>query len=254
VALGAAAALAVAYDLDHAVALGERSLELFMELGDSVRIANTAVFVGNVYRATGRPGGREMLERGLESLQAAGDNYGATIATTNLSDFALQDGDFPGAARLADQAVARAREHGFEDLEATATFNHAVALLHEGDPRAAEATRSALRLSAGAKMQLWIGMSLFAVAAAVAAAEPERAALLLGAAETELEGAHLPPVETAVREKASAMSRDALGAASWEQALEEGRLLTRETAVELGLRVGRTAAAEDVFGAATRLP
>jgi predicted ATPase/class 3 adenylate cyclase len=256
VALGVAAALAVAYDADQAVLLAEQALEIFERLDDPIRVANTSVFLGNVYQAIGRPSGREMLERGLGSLQAAGDNYGATIATTNLSDLALQEGDFTAASRLAEQAEARAREHGFEDLEATATFNHALALVHLDDPGAADTARSALWLSARAKMQLWIGMSLFAVAAAVAGSEPKRAALLLGAAETELESAHLPPVETAVHEKAMAKSRSALGADSFEQLAEEGRLLTREAAVELGLRVGGAPSAErsGAFGAATGLP
>jgi predicted ATPase/class 3 adenylate cyclase len=255
-ALGVAAALAVAYDVDQAVSLAEQALEIFVELDETIRIANTSVFLGNVYQAIGRPGGRELLERGLGSLQAAGDNYGATIATTNLSDFALQEGDFALAARLAEEAEARAREHGFEDLEATATFNHAVALVHEADPRAAETARAALRLSARAKLQLFIGMSHFAVAAAVADTEPKQAALLLGAAETELQDAHLPPVETAVYTRATTTSRDALGAGAFEQLLEEGRLLTRDAAVELGLGVGDAPAAKrsGALGAPTRSP
>ena len=255
-ALGGAAPLALAYDVDQAVSLAEQALEIFVELDDSVSIANLSVLLGNVYQAIGRPGGRELLERGLGSLQAAGDNYGATIATANLSDFALQEGDFAAAARLAEQAEARAREHGFEDLEGTATFNHAVALVLASDPGAAEIARSALRLAARTKLQLWIGMSLFAVAAAVAGGEPRRAALLLGAAETELQDAHLPPVETAVYDKATAMSRDALGTDSFEQLLEEGRLLSREAAVELGLATGDGPKSErgGALGAATGLP
>jgi hypothetical protein len=238
------------------VLLAEQALEIFEGLDDSIRAANTSVFLGNVYQAIGRPGGRELLERGLGSLQAAGDNYGATIATANLSDFALQEGDFAAAAVLAEQAAAQAREHGFEDLEATATFNHAVALVHAGDPAAAETARSALRLAARTKLQLWIGMSLCALAAAVADSEPRQTALLLGAAETELQGAHLPPVEKAVYEKARTTSREALGADTFEQLLEEGRLLTRDAAVELGLEVGDAPGAEPggALGAAPRLP
>jgi predicted ATPase/class 3 adenylate cyclase len=234
-ALGVAAHLALAYDLDRALSLGEEALEAFEELDDHARAANLQVFLGNAYQTGGRPGGLELIERGRATLQAAGDNYGATVAMANLSDFALQDGDFTGAARLAEEAATEARTNGFEDLEATSTFNQAVALVREGDPGGGETARSALRLAARAKMQLWIGMSLFALAAAIAAAEPGRAALLLGASETELQGAHMPPAESAVREKAVTTSRDGLGAEAFEQLLEEGRLLSRDDAVRLGL-------------------
>ena len=256
VALGGAAALALAYDIDQAVLLAEQALEIFEGLDDPIRFAEHL----------GVPRQRLPLDRASRrtrdararsrSLQAAGDNYGATIATTNLSDFALQDGDFAAASRLAEQAAARAREHELEDLEATATFNHAVALVHEGDPGAAETARSALRLSASTKMQLWIGMSLFAVAAAIAHTDPRRAALLLGAAEIELQDAHLPPAEAAVSDKATTTSRETLGSDSFEQLLEEGRLLTRAAAVELGLRVGDAPGAERsrALGAAQPLP
>lgn len=256
VALGGAAPLALAYDVDQAVSLAEQALEMFVELDDSVRIANISVLLGNLYQAIGRPGGRNMLEDGLRTLQACGDEYGATIARANLSDLALQEGDFVAAARLAEQAAAQAREHAFEDLEGTATFNHAVALVLASDPGAAEIGCSALWLAARTKLQLWIGMSLFAVAAAVAGGDPRRAAVLLGAAETELQDAHLPPVETAVYEMATATSRDAIGTDSFEELLEEGRLLTREAAVELGLATGDGPRSErgGALGAATGLP
>ena len=64
-----------------------------------------------------------------------------------------------------------------------------------------------------------------------------RAAVLLGAAETELQGARLSPTEGAVHENAATTVREALGPAAFEQALEEGRLLTREAAVELALEL-----------------
>ncbi|MFL5931655.1 MAG: hypothetical protein ACJ75P_10390, partial [Gaiellaceae bacterium] len=255
-ALGAAAHVAIAYDLDEALSLGGQALEIFENLDDRPRIANTKVFLANVYQTIGRPGGREMLEQGLESLRAAGDDYGAAIALSNLSDFALQDGDFPAAARLAEEAAATAHAQGFADLEATSTFNQAVALVHQDNPRGAETARSALRLATRGKMQLWVGMSLFAVAAAIAGAEPRRAALLLGASEAVLQGMHLPPAETAVRDRATTMSRDALGAASFEQLLEEGGMLSRDAAVELGLGVGEGPKAEPslALGAPTQVP
>ena len=253
--LGAAAYLAVAYDPEQALSLGEEALEIFEALDDRIRIANTSVLLGNVNHALGRPGGRELIEQGLASLHAAGDQYGATIAMVNLSDFALQDGDFAAAATLGEEAAATARDRGFDDLEATATFNWAVALVHEGNPRETEVARSALRLSARGKLRLWIGMSLFAVAAAVAAVEPRRAALLLGASEAELQGAHMPPAEAAVREKAVTTSRDALGAATFERVLEEGRMLPRDAAVQLGLEASeaREPQPNPAFGGPTPL-
>jgi hypothetical protein len=105
-------------------------------------------------------------------------------------------------------------------------------------------------------LDLWVGNSLLALAAAVAAAEPRLAAVLLGAAETELQGARLPPAEAAVHEQAATTSREALGAAAFEESLEEGRLLTREATVELALRSSESPAPEHTarLGSDTRLP
>ena len=178
------------------------------------------------------------LERGLGRLQEAGDEYGATTAMGNLSHFALEDGEFATAALLSEQVVARAREHGFVLIEAMATCNQAVALSRDDDPRAGATALSALRLCARTNMHLWIGNCLFVVAAATAAEDPRRAAVLLGAAEVELQGARLAPAETAVYENATKAARVALGPIVFEQSLEEGRMLGRDAAVELALGSG----------------
>jgi len=84
-------------------------------------------------------------------------------------------------------------------------------------------------------MHVWIGNSLFLVAAAVAGEDPRRAAVLLGAAEAELQGARLAPAETAVYEDATTAARAALGADAFEHSMEEGRVLGGDAAVKLAL-------------------
>jgi hypothetical protein len=205
-------------------------------LSDEVRSATALVFLGPLHQALGREDGRALIERGLERLRAAGDDYGVAIATGNLGDFAFQAGDYAEAALLSGEAAAKAREHGFEVIEAMGTCNQTMALVHESDPSAAETARSALGLCARTGMHLWIGNTLYLLAAAIADAEPRRAAALLGASEAQLQGARMSPAETAVYERAGATARAALGDAVFEEALEEGRLLTRDQAVELGLR------------------
>jgi len=235
-ALHAASGLAWAYgDLEQAVSLDEQALEIYERLDDPVRSANALVFLGTLYQAVGRADGRETLERGLARLQAAGDEYGATIAMGNLSHLALEDGEFATAALLSEQAAARAREHGFELIEAMATCNQAVALIHEDDPRAGATALSALRLCARTNLHLWIGNCLFLVAGAIATKEPRRAAVLLGAAVAELQSARMGPAETAVYENATTAARAALGAAAFEESIEEGGMLGRDAAVELAL-------------------
>jgi predicted ATPase/class 3 adenylate cyclase len=235
-ALHAASGLAWAYgDLEQAVSLDEQALEIYEQLDDPVRSANALVFLGTLYQAVGRPDGRETLERGLARLQAAGDEYGATIAMGNLSHLALEDGEFATAALLSEQAAARAREHGFELIEAMATCNQAVALIHEDDPRAGATALSALRLCARTNLHLWIGNCLFVVAAAIATKEPRRAAVLLGASDAELQSARTAPAEKAVYENATIAARAALGATAFEESIEEGRVLGRDAAVELAL-------------------
>jgi predicted ATPase len=235
-ALHAASGLAWTYgELDQAVSLEEQALVIYEELGDGARSGTALVFLGLLYKSMGRDDGRETLEEGLARLRAAGDEYGIANAIGNLSDFALQDGDYAAAARLGEQAATRARERGFELLEAMATCNQAVALIHEASPRAAETARSALRLCARTNMHLWIGNTLFLVAAVIAANQPARAAVLLGAAEAELQGARLAGAERAVYERVRTVVLDTLGATLFKQSLEEGRMLGREAAVQLGL-------------------
>lgn len=255
-ALHAASGLAWAYDdLEQAVSLDEQALEIYEQLDDPIRSGNALVFLGTLYQAVGRVDGRETLERGLARLQAAGDEYGATIAMGNLSHFALEDGEFATAALLGEQVAARAREHGFELIEAMAKCNQAVALIHEDDPRAGATALSALQLCARTNMHLWIGNCLFVVAAAIAAEDPRRAAVLLGAAEVELQGARLAPAEKAVYENATTAVRAALGPTTFEQSMEEGRVLGRDAAVELALGSSDSSSIESALtlGGADRL-
>ena len=235
-ALHAAAGLGWTYgELDQAVSLEEQALAIYEQFGDGHRAATALVFLGLLYQAVGRDDGRETLERGLVGLRAVGDEYGIANAMGNLSDFALQDGDFAAAARWGEEGAAHAREHGFELIEAMSTCNRTVALVHLADPGAVETARSALRLCARTDMHLWIGNTLFLVAATIAGDEPRRAAVLLGAADAELQGARLADAERAVYERAGATARNALGDATFEQSLAEGRKLGRDAAVQLGL-------------------
>jgi tetratricopeptide (TPR) repeat protein len=238
-ALHAASGLAWTYgELEQAVSLEEHAVAIYEELGNTHGSGTALVFLGLLYKAIDRDDGRETLEQGLVRLQAAGDEYGIANAMGNLSDFALQDGDFAAATRWGEQSAARAREHGFELIEAMATCNQTVALVHQADPRALESARSALRLCARTHMHVWIGNTLFLVAAGMAADEPRRAAVLLGAAEAELQGARLAPAERAVYEQAMTTARQAVGVPAFEQSFEEGRMLGRDAALELGLGSG----------------
>jgi non-specific serine/threonine protein kinase len=239
-ALHTAACLAMAYrDPAEAVRLDEQALAIYEKLdAGPLRVGMTLAFLGGLYQMSGRPDGRETIERGLAFLQAAGDEYGVTNATGNLGNFALQDGDFAAAARLSADAAARAHAHGFELQEATSTCNQALALVLLADPRADEIAVAALRLGAESRMSFWIGLSLLPVAAVAAAADPRRAALLVGAADAELEGAQLGQAEQAVYEQAATTVREALGATLFEQLRKEGRGLGRDAAVQLGLGSG----------------
>ena len=220
---------------EQAVSLDEQALEIYEQLDDPVRSANALVFLGTLYQAVGRADGRETLERGLARLQEAGDEYGATIAMGNLSHLALEDGDFATSARLSEQAAARAREHGFELIEAMATCNQAVALVHEDDQRA-DSDRylraSAVRADQAAPLDRNLPLRC---RGSHRGERARRAAVLLGAAEAELQGARMDPAETAVHENATTTVRAALGATEFEQSLEEGRMLGRDAAVALAL-------------------
>ena len=167
--------LASAYgELEQAVSFEEQAIEIYETLDEPVRRSTALVFLGTLYRRVGRTDGRETLERGLAGLEAAGDEYGVTIAKGNLSDFALYDGDFATAALLGEQS---ATTPATMDSSSSKRCRRSTRLSRSSTTMTRAVSRSRAPRSACALEPSWSCGSdtlCFAVAAAVAPLEPER--------------------------------------------------------------------------------
>jgi tetratricopeptide (TPR) repeat protein len=182
---------------------------------------------------------RRLHERVLNLHRAAGNAHGAAVALVNLGDAALVAGDYERAIELTGDGLELAEAHGESLVLQIGLVNLAAAYVRLD--RVAEAEAAAAKsLAAVDELPDQIGvvfcLRVFA-AAALQRDETERSALLLGAADalvSELE-ARSDPSERALRDEVVGRLEDLLGPEEVGRALERGRSLRPDEAVELAL-------------------
>jgi tetratricopeptide (TPR) repeat protein len=203
---GQGLALLASGRVDEAGVKFRRSLEVADALGPEgvwVR-ALTEVWLCTVLAAQhDLDGAVEHAERGLASARRRGDRLTTYTALFNLAEVSLARSDYEQARRYLDEGIGLSGET--RDLANLAFFLEALAVV-EG-----------------------------------AAGRPERLAALLGAAvglrETvgwTVYGYYRP--DTALRERAAAAARDALGDDRYENALDHGRSMSFAEAIAFALR------------------
>ncbi len=169
---------------DAARSMYEESRALHARLGDATWVAYTDLNLGHLEAQLGRSGpSRARYAAALAGLEAAGDAWGRAYALAGLGDCDLLDGDGPAARRRLTEAAAACR--GFGDLPGLSEQLDSLARadLLDGDPVAALAhATEAVRLKREVGDDPGVAVSLETLAAVTAAADPARAAALLGAA------------------------------------------------------------------------
>jgi predicted ATPase len=221
-------------------AAAERALEL-AERSDNDRLTASALNALGMLAVVERDfeQARRLHERVLNLHRAAGNAHGAAVALVNLGDAALVAGDYERAIKLTGDGLELAEAHGESLVLQIGLVNLAAAYVRLD--RVAEAEAAAAKsLAAVDELPDQIGvvfcLRVFA-AAALLRDETERSALLLGAADAlvaELE-ARSDPSERALREEVVGRLEDLLGPEEVGRALERGRRLRPEEAVELAL-------------------
>jgi tetratricopeptide (TPR) repeat protein len=174
----------------------------------------------------------------LDLAQELGTRDAAALARKGLAEAARRQGDYSRARELHRAALAFYREAGF-----AADIAHSLASLGyveelRGDLAAAEAChRESLRLAGGLADEtssLALALALEGLACVAAARrQPQRAAVLLGAAESirARTGSGLPLQERADVERAVAAAVSELGREAFDLALDRGRRMSPQEVV-----------------------
>jgi predicted ATPase/DNA-binding winged helix-turn-helix (wHTH) protein len=218
----------------------EQSLAIYRDLGDRRGIANLLSNLGVADEDLGDfPAARALHEESLALRRELCDRWGTATSLANLASVARNNGDLAAARDLYGASMAIYEELG--DPRATARCRRQIALVMcaRGDYRGAQAW-----LEEGMATFLKLGDrpgtadSLHGLAYAFSLHEPDRAAVIWGAAERLQEqiGVARNPIDRPRDEHQVATARAMLGDdAAFDRAWQKGRGMSLEQAVRYSL-------------------
>lgn len=161
------------------------AVALHEQLGDRHGAATASVALGLIIAATAPDAGEAMLRTATASFRDLRDPWGLAFALLSLGGALVLRERFAEAEPLLTESVAVARSADAAVFTSNALINLGGARMKLGKIRAAAtALREALELAAATDERESIARALDALAAvAVTSADPDRGALLVGAAE-----------------------------------------------------------------------
>ncbi|CAN5125094.1 hypothetical protein BH20ACT24_BH20ACT24_08120 [soil metagenome] len=242
-AVTAAAALALIQgDYGEATRHAEETVEVARAGGDVSSLANALSNLGAIVLAAGDDArARALLEEAVALARRAGDRRILALALNNCGDVALTTGDYLRAEKYFEESLELLRQHGDWANVARSLFNLGAADLRLGrHSDAVDRFRESITLSRQLGDKEDLSWCLEGFAAVAAAADPERAAILLGAAEMLMGdlGAALKPFERQLHEETVAALRASLGDTGFSRAVVRGTAMTAEEAVDYALENG----------------
>lgn len=195
-------------------------------------LGTTAQVLGDYGRAAA------LYEEGLVLVRELGRQNSLANLFVNWGWMELMQGEYTEAVRKLEEGLAMARANGQPSIITVSLNNLGVATLALGDrQRAHELLREALLLSLELGERYGVADRLDAMAwLAAVEGRSERAAQLLGAAETVREtiGAHRSPMPP-FAEDHLASARALLGEEAFDTERAKGRAMTQDQAVEYAL-------------------
>jgi tetratricopeptide (TPR) repeat protein len=223
------------------------SVELAERCGDAVTEAASAIGAGLIALERGDPGTAEQrVRRGLTASERAGEEGQWTrgLAHAWLATACRFQGDAPNAIQHAGEALAHARRRGDTLNESIALYNLAHAeLLEAQHDRARTHLIDALMLCRQTRdaSNLSYLLDTLATVEFGSGSSSEHVAALLGAAEALRESVRSAAYrwyapDVALRERTADLVRAMLGDEAYQRALDAGRGLTLEGAVDFALR------------------
>ncbi len=218
----------------------EESLALAQQTGDKKSVAFSLYQLGllaldgdNVTQS-----GR-LFEEGLIFAKDSGDRQILAMLLNGLGEFSRSQADYEQAGDFYRQALAINRETGDLARQVTNLINLGATALSEGNSEAAGSFyKKGLKISSGMGDVRGAIYCLEGVAGAYwAAREPERAALLLGAAEVLREANNLPiePADRLPYDRSIALVRDSLTEKAFADSYAKGRKVKLDEAVASAL-------------------
>jgi non-specific serine/threonine protein kinase len=226
-------------DDERAAELFDRSLETGRRLEDPAMISQALGGLARVALRTDVPEGRRLAREALAVSEGAGDEPGRSNALHLLGVGAQIAGDLTEARDWMTQRLALVRSMGNDFLAASEASNLSMVERQLGNLDTAETlVREALEIGERIGDQF---ITPFAIAGLAAIAterqEYERAAILVGAAETIMETQHMawPPDERPHYERMLADLPAAMGSDAFEQARGRGSSMTTEEALRYAL-------------------
>ena len=224
---------------ERAGSLFGRSLELARQLDDAPLISQALGGRCRVALRTDVPEGRRLAHEALEVSEAAGDEAGRSNALHLLGVGAQIAGDLAEARGWMTERLALVRSLGNDFLMASEAANLSMVERQLGNlEAAAELDREALVVGRRIGDEFTKPFAITGLAAiATERQEYERAATLLGAAETMMEAQHMewPPDERPHYERMLADLPAAMGVDEFERTRSAGQSMTPAEAVEMAL-------------------
>jgi predicted ATPase/class 3 adenylate cyclase len=220
----------------------EDALAIYRDLGDRAGIARALYDLAFVpyIRRSGYAGSIPRLREAVDLFQDVGDEESAAKARRDIPYFMMLSGDLDDAVPLLEEALAAARETGdiFQVMDNLFRVAEGRRLLGDME-NARSAALEALDIVEGGDIEGGIAAVLQLLSSVErAAGRPQRAMRLYGAAQSivdALGGDSFPAtVEDPVEE-----SRTVIGDGPTEDALAEGRAMTRAEAVAYARTSGR---------------
>ena len=216
----------------------ERATEIARSLGDHREVASNLhdiadswAHVGDYERA------RAAASEALGIRRALGDPGGIAHALSSLGDIALFEGEFAEARRIYEEVLALilADSPGSTD-HAVFLFSLAECRRRQGDYEGAAATLfDAIEMAAGLSLVFCAPDMLDTAAGLTGQSDARRGALLVGAAEALRTASGFDYFDRAEAERIAASLRDSLGESRFKRAVDEGRQLTLDEAMQTAL-------------------
>jgi tetratricopeptide (TPR) repeat protein len=224
---------------DRAKALFDRGLEIGRQLDDAPMISQALGGLARVALRTDVAQGRRLAREALEVSDAASDEPGRSNALHLLGVGAQIAGDLTEARDWMTQRLEVVRATWNEFLIASEASNLSMVERQLGNLDAAETlSREALLISERIRDEFTKPFAISGLAAiATERGEYERAATLVGAAESMMEAQHMawPPDERPHYERLLAALPEAMGSEAFERARTAGQSMASHDAVLLAL-------------------
>ncbi len=224
---------------DRAAELFGEGLEIGRGLGDAPMISQALGGLARVALRTDVPEGRRLAREALAVSDAAADEAGRSNALHLLGVGAQIAGDLPEARDWMTQRLALVRAAGNEFLIASEAANLSMVERQLGNLDGAEAlVRETLEIGARIKDEFTRPFAINGLAAiATERGQFERAAILVGAAESMMEAQHMawPPDERPHYVRMLAVLPEAMGSAEFERARMAGQSMAPDEAVDFAL-------------------